>query len=299
MKRLLWSTARPYLIFSRRNILTRYIKYDIIKFYLTNLFIPVMIEKKFLRLRGMEMRIADGVEIVELHKTFMGQIQVIYPTLIWDGEAAVLVDAGFPGQFPLFREAMRKTGIPFEKLNKIILTHQDIDHIGSLPELIQESSHPIQVLASEAEKPYIQGEKMLIKFEAIAKMDSLPEATRKELEPFRPIIENPPKARVNRTVADGEELPDAGGLIVIGTPGHTPGHISLYHKPSKTLIAGDALFIVDGELVGPDPQLTLDMDLVKKSVQKLTHYDIETVICYHGGIYKRDANRRIAELAWS
>lgn len=243
------------------------------------------------------MRIADGVEILELHKMFMEEKHVIYPTVIWDRDSAVLVDAGFPGQLDLFRESMHQAGIPMERLNKIILTHQDIDHIGSLPAIIQESRHPIQVMASEQEKPYIQGEKTLIKFEAIAKMASMPEAASKEWQVFRPIIENPPKARVDHTVVDGEELPDEGGLVVIETPGHTPGHISLYHKPSKTLIAGDALFVVEGELVGPDPQLTVDMEMAKKSVQKLSRYDIETVICYHGGVYHGDANLRIAELA--
>jgi len=34
-----------------------------------------------------------------------------------------------------------------------------------------------------------------------------------------------------------------------------------------------------------------------KSIKKLIDYDIETVICYHGGIYKGDVNKRIAELA--
>ena len=33
-----------------------------------------------------------------------------------------------------------------------------------------------------------------------------------------------------------------GGLEVIETPGHMPGHISLYLKDSKTLICGDALY---------------------------------------------------------
>jgi glyoxylase-like metal-dependent hydrolase (beta-lactamase superfamily II) len=52
---------------------------------------------------------------------------------------------------------------------------------------------------------------------------------------------------------------------VINTPGHTPGHISLYHKPSKTLIAGDAMRVMDGQLLGPAPEQTLDVDTAIKS----------------------------------
>jgi hypothetical protein len=39
------------------------------------------------------------------------------------------------------------------------------------------------------------------------------------------------------------------------------------------------------------------MDVAIQSLKKLTQYDIEAVICYHGGLYREDVNRRIAELA--
>jgi glyoxylase-like metal-dependent hydrolase (beta-lactamase superfamily II) len=151
-------------------------------------------------------------------------------------------------------------------------------------------------MAHEAEKPYIEGEKKLLKFtlEVMAQIDSCPEEWRK---PMKKLLENPPKAPVDKTVSDGEELPLCGGITVIATPGHTPGHISLYHKPSKTLICGDAMTVEGGQLIGPDPRSTLDMDLAVKSLQKLLQYDIETVICYHGGRYLGNANQRIAELA--
>ncbi|MHB8917724.1 MAG: hypothetical protein ACYC4H_06845 [Desulfocucumaceae bacterium] len=48
----------------------------------------------------------------------------------------------------------------------------------------------------------------------------------------------------------------------------------------------------------PAPPFTnLDTGAALKSLKKLTRYDIETVICYHGGLYKDSPNRRIAELA--
>jgi glyoxylase-like metal-dependent hydrolase (beta-lactamase superfamily II) len=54
---------------------------------------------------------------------------------------------------------------------------------------------------------------------------------------------------------------------------------------------------VDGQLLGPSPQATLDMQEAMRSVKKLARCDIETVICYHGGVYRGDANQRIAALA--
>ena len=105
------------------------------------------------------------------------------------------------------------------------------------------------------------------------------------------------KCTVDRTLADGGELPCCGGITVIHTPGHTPGHICLYHKETKTLISGDALFVEDGQLVPAHPFTNLDPDLAARSLKKLSRYDIEAVVCYHGGLYSDDANRRIAELA--
>ena len=105
------------------------------------------------------------------------------------------------------------------------------------------------------------------------------------------------KSKVDKTVDDGEVLPYCGGITVIFTPGHTPGHICLYLKQYKTLITGDALNVVEGQLVGPNKEFTPDMDMAKKSLKKFSQYDVETVICYHGGIYKDNVKSRQLELA--
>jgi glyoxylase-like metal-dependent hydrolase (beta-lactamase superfamily II) len=92
-------------------------------------------------------------------------------------------------------------------------------------------------------------------------------------------------------------LPYCGGLQVIFTPGHAPGHICLYLKESKTLIAGDAMICSEGNLRGPVQQTTLDMDEALQSLNKLASFEIEQVICYHGGLYQGNVNERIAEIA--
>jgi glyoxylase-like metal-dependent hydrolase (beta-lactamase superfamily II) len=246
------------------------------------------------------MQVANGLEMLEISAAVMGGIDVIHPALIWDEDTAILVDTGYPGLLSKFREAIEKAGVPWNKLNKIIVTHQDLDHIGSLPSILSDSPQAIEVLANEVEKPYIQGEKKLLKItpETIAKaMASLPDQVPAEWrKAFKAVLENPPKSEVNKTVVDGENLPFCGGITIINTPGHTPGHISLYHKRSKTLIAADAMIVVDGQLLRPDPEHTHDMDLAIQSLKKLTQYDIETVICYHGGLYKDRVNQRILEL---
>jgi glyoxylase-like metal-dependent hydrolase (beta-lactamase superfamily II) len=87
-------------------------------------------------------------------------------------------------------------------------------------------------------------------------------------EEMRILFQNPPKVKVDQTVDDGQELPYCGGIRVIFTPGHTPGHISLYLKQSKTLVAGDAMICLDGSLRGPVQQTTLDMNTALRSLEK-------------------------------
>jgi glyoxylase-like metal-dependent hydrolase (beta-lactamase superfamily II) len=244
------------------------------------------------------MKIANGVEMLEISSSnTMGKLTVINPTLIWDKDIIILVDAGYPGQLTQIQEAIEKAGVSFDKLNMVILTHHDIDHMGSLSAILKAMPDGIKVLAHEEEKPYINGEKLPLKVAGLeAKLNSLPENMKVMYEKIKTAFQNC-KVNVDKTLIDGDELPYCGGIKIIFTPGHTLGHICLYLKQSKTLIAGDLLCVVGGNLMKTDPSLNFDTDLSIKSLKKLTEYDIETVICYHGGLYSENANQRILELS--
>jgi glyoxylase-like metal-dependent hydrolase (beta-lactamase superfamily II) len=217
------------------------------------------------------MEISKGVEM--LHLDYHGN--VIHPILLKDQEMTILIDTGFPGQFKDLCVAMDMAGVPIDKLNTVILTHQDVDHIGNLPEILQTCGNEIKVYAHELDKPYIQGELPLLK-------DGH--------------LENPPKGTVNNTLINGQELPFCGGIRVIHTPGHTPGHISLYLKESKTLIAGDSMYSVDGMLGGIHEPTTPDMDSARLSLKKYLDLDITSVICYHGGLSDVNVKDQISDL---
>ncbi|PEA01959.1 MBL fold metallo-hydrolase [Bacillus cereus] len=217
------------------------------------------------------MEIAKGIEMLQLEF----QEFVIHPILLWDDEMAVLIDTGFPGQIEDIQVEMEKVGISFDKLKVVILTHQDIDHIGSLPELLQRCRSNIKVYAHELDKPYIEGDLPLLK-------DGN--------------VENRPKGKVSDTMIDGQELPYCGGILILHTPGHTPGHISLYLKQSKILVAGDSMYSVNGMLGGIHAPTTINIKEAQQSLKKYLNLDIESVVCYHGGLSKGNIKIQLQNL---
>ncbi len=243
------------------------------------------------------MKIADGIEMLRISSSILGQPRTIHPTLIRDREAVILVDAGFPGQMPMIRDAMNETGAAFDQLRTIILTHHDIDHIGSLIAIQRELHGSVVVLAHKDEKAHIEGEKNPLKLAQLeSNLDSLPDERKATYRQLKAAFEAS-RARVDRALIDGEKLPYAGGITVIHTPGHTLGHICLYLERSKTLIAGDALEMEGGALIIAPPSANYDTALCRESLKQLAQYEIASVICYHGGLFNDRPNERIAALA--
>jgi Zn-dependent hydrolases, including glyoxylases len=242
----------------------------------------------------MQVKIADRIEMIEIPMKMMGRESTICPTLIWDDDTVILVDAGMTGTLPVIKKAMEDADVPFERLDKIIVTHQDIDHIGGIKDILDELPE-VKVLAHGEDEPYIKGEKKLVRVNANF-MERINHLSEEEQKKVLYIFENT-SAPVDITLADGEELADCGGIVVIHTPGHTPGHICLYHKPTKTLIVGDAMNISEGQLVGTNNLILTEEDAktAADSLKKFERYDVENVITYHGGLFNDNPNHRIKE----
>lgn len=235
---------------------------------------------------------------LEITQFLLGESRTICPMLIENGGRSLLVDAGYPGQAPVLLAAIREAGLPEASLSAVFLTHHDIDHIGGLPGLIASAPNKLTVLTGSEEKPYVEGSLPLLKLAAAREqLVRMPEAMG---GPLLRLLQQPPKAPVDAIVGDGEPLPlpFASDWIAVATPGHTPGHISLFQPSSRTLIAGDALEVKDGKLAGPDPALCHDAALAYASLRKLAALQPEAIWCYHGGVVRgEEAGPRLAELA--
>src|SRR5918992_2579994 len=220
------------------------------------------------------MRVANGVYVLPISRSPQEPESLLNLTLIVDEQNGnTLVDAGLPGQAEAIGAALAEAGIGVRDLRRIIFPHQDLDQVGSGAALVRQSG--ARVLAHPADAPHIDGRLRLLK----------PSPEMLEQRPqMREVLERLEPVGVDEHLEDGERLDIAGGTRVTFTPGHTPGHLSLYLERPKVLVAGDALTAEGGHLNGPNAPLTLDVREAARSVRRLADLDVETVVCYHGGV---------------
>lgn len=236
------------------------------------------------------MQLDDHVHVIALPMVRDGQTFTLNLSLILDPQGGpALVDTGLPGQAGEIGAQLAAAGVHVAVLRRIVLTHQDIDHVGSLHDLVEASG--ARVLAHEVEVPFIDGSQPA----RFARPEML--AARPEM---RAIAERVRPTPVDEALQDGAVIDLAGGVRAVFTPGHTVGHMCLYVERAGILIAGDALTAADGRLQGPNPNATSDMETATASVRKLAELDVRKIVCYHGGVVDDDAGgqlrRVVAEL---
>jgi glyoxylase-like metal-dependent hydrolase (beta-lactamase superfamily II) len=240
-------------------------------------------------------QVSEHVYVLPLEAELMMGRGVLNITLITDPlYGATLIDTGTPGLLPGIESALKMLNMGIGDIRRVIVTHHDLDHIGSLEAVVGASG--AEVWTSLAEVPYVQDGRRAQKMPPADRVDellpNLPEKVRES-------IKNLPGVRVPvaRTLQDGEWLDLAGGTRVVFTPGHTVGHLCLFVEGAGVLISGDALTSDSGQLHGPMPQATPDMPEALRSVGKLIGLPIEKIITYHGGVVDQDAAAQLKRVA--
>ena len=86
---------------------------------------------------------------------------------------------------------------------------------------------------------------------------------------------------VDEPVSDGDNI---GSLKVIHTPGHTPGHISLYYEKDKLLLGADSIykhvFGAEGMYISA-PQVSIDPVTAIVSAQRLSKVKFDKLLMAH------------------
>jgi glyoxylase-like metal-dependent hydrolase (beta-lactamase superfamily II) len=215
------------------------------------------------------METVDGVHALELHYEFEDRELTITPAAVETERGVILIDAGLPGSLDRIRNAFSAADLALSNVTDVLLTHQDGDHVGGCREVAEETD--AAVLAHREATPYVDGRKAPVKGDP---------------------DDRPPAVPVDVELVGGVRFrTSAGPMAVVYTPGHAPGHVSLYFPAAGLLLAGDALTAEGGELSGPNPQFTPNPERAAESVGALADLDVETTLCYHGGYVAAGADR--------
>ena len=207
---------------------------------------------------------------------------VANPYLIIDPDGLTLIDAGLPGNHKKILKYISDLGHTPTDLKRIIITHADIDHIGSLSALKKASG--AQILTSKIEA------------EAMAQGKSSRQiqsgmVLRKVLMGIMLHFMPPIAVETDVILNEGQILPVLGGLRVVETPGHTPGHISLFSPSTGILFTGDSIVTREGELVRSVKANTWDEAKADESARKQAALGAQIVCPGHGAVVKEAGDK--------
>lgn len=219
---------------------------------------------------------------VDVHAFVNRIVNVIF---VGSAESWVLVDAGMPNSADDILEKASELYGDNARPAAIVLTHGHFDHVGSIVGLVERWKVP--VYAHSQEMPYLTGRSDYPPPDPSVEGGLVTELSR--LFPFQAID----LGGHVRALPDNGDVPSMPGWRWIHTPGHTPGHVSLFREADRTLIAGDAFVNVEQESVykvfmqtpeihGPPRYFTPDWDAAWESVRRLNALKPEAAVTGHG-----------------
>lgn len=223
-------------------------------------------------------QVADGVHFV--------QGGAVNWTLLTDGDALTLVDAGYPGDADAVVSSIEQIGRSIDQLAAVLVTHAHVDHIGSLPRLLEGRDIPVltsQTEARHARREYLEQATPL----QVASAAWRPRVLAWSLHVIA--AGGMTKAGVPQAgaFAGGGPLDVPGRPIPVVTPGHTSGH-TCYHLPEAgVLITGDALVTGHPTVARTGPQLLAgmfhhDVGENRRSLERLRSLGGDVLLPGHG-----------------
>jgi glyoxylase-like metal-dependent hydrolase (beta-lactamase superfamily II) len=152
--------------------------------------------------------------------------------LVLDKRELTLIDTGLPGSALSIVDAITRLGRRTDELKHIVVTHCHSDHAGSATALQRMVPASIYMHTDDAE--LASEGRCLRRVQPLGMrgrlLSPLLVAAPRQIEPVE----------VDHRLADGDELPLAGGMRVVHTPGHSEGHVALLAPAKGAVFAADA-----------------------------------------------------------
>ena len=189
--------------------------------------------------------------------------------LIAEADGLTLIDTGTPRSEKRVWETIADIGRQQSELTRIVMTHADLDHAGSVAAI--QSATGAKVYAGEETAVLLQNGKAPKHLPWLMQIMST-YFFRYKAVPVDAI----------ETVKEGDILPILDGLQVLATPGHTMDHHSFFSPKRGILFTGDALNTNTGSLQLTPLRITADEAAARRSAIRLLELSAATIACGHG-----------------
>lgn len=196
--------------------------------------------------------------------------------LIIRGRETGVIETGHHRCGEQILKALKERGIPFENIRYVWITHRHGDHCGGATPL-----------AASIPNAIVSGHKYAIA--TLHDPSKLNEGARQLFGAFAQDIQPLPLEVSTQELQDGDqiELGQDVEIEVIGTPGHTSGHLAYFEQHTRTLYTGDAM-----GLLGPVHHTvtptsfppSFKFNSYKTSIEKLRTYDPAFLVFSHFGV---------------
>jgi glyoxylase-like metal-dependent hydrolase (beta-lactamase superfamily II) len=200
-----------------------------------------------------------------------------------DGDGSVtLVDCGLKRAPARIVAALSFIGKHPKDVTRIVLTHAHPDHAGGAAAMV-DSTGVGGVEAHEADADYLR-----------AGVSPPRDVTTTSGRIFARMPGSGfQKVTVARVLHDGDVIPVAGGIRVVHTPGHTPGHVSLIHERSAVLITGDSIFNMAARRTWPMAAFCTNFEQSKQTAAVLADLEYDVAAFTHGPEIRVNAREQI------
>jgi len=218
-------------------------------------------------------QLRDGVWQVELSG--------VNAYLADDDGTLTLVDGGTPIDGGRLRTAVELAGYHLTDLERVLVTHYDVDHVGSLAGIIADTG--AEWFMGAADAPFLLGHEKppFLHHKGAFQRLTGPFSRRPETEPT--------------LVADGDEV---GSFVAYHTPGHTPGHTAFVSYDLDAAFVGDLVIERNGQLEPSPWILSYDTEAVRESIHDFADRApaVDVLAMGHGVPFVRSGSVRLAEL---